>query len=107
MATAIEQALYGRRGTHGVTEFTLTPGVVRLRLEPWEGQGYTDAVFGAARLTSVECYPDDHDTLDPPWDVIGFDSYDLGDGRWRFVLHCAAIEWCFESSWPVVSLTDG
>jgi hypothetical protein len=106
LATEIEQLLYGRRGTHGVTEFTVSPGTLRLRLTPWEGPGYTDAVFGEARLTSVECYPLNHSDLDPPWDVIGFDSYDLGNGRWRFVLHCDAIEWCFESFWPVVTLID-
>jgi hypothetical protein len=37
MATAIERLLYGDLGIHGVSEFALSPGVVRLRLDPWEG----------------------------------------------------------------------
>jgi hypothetical protein len=61
--------------------------------------------FRDARVTSVEVYADPGD-LDPPWDIIGFDAYDVGGGRWRFVLHCDAIEWCFESAWPVVERAD-
>ena len=104
MATAIEKFLYEDRAVHGVVAFTVSPGTVRLHLAPWAGsQVHTHAVFGEARLTSVEAYPDDHRPLDPPWDVIGFDCYDVGGGRWRFVLHCDVIEWCFEATWPVVS----
>ena len=107
LATPIEQLLYGDRGTHGVAEFTARPGVIRLRLVPWEGPRiHTVAVFGEARLTSVEAYPSAPGDLDLPWDVIGFDCYDLGGGRWRFVLHGDAVEWCFESTWPVVSQED-
>ncbi len=106
--TPIEQLLYDGRGVHGVAEFILSPGVVRLRLTPWQGpQVHTIAEFGEARLTSVEAYPASPESLDPPWDVIGFDGYDLGGGRWRFVLHCDVIEWCFESAWPVVTRADG
>ena len=106
MLNAIEQLLYGGRGTHGVSEFTVSPGVVRLRLAPGEGPGHTVAVFGEARLTSVEAYPRAPEDLDLPWDVVGIDCYDLGGGRWRFVLHCGAVEWCFESAWPVVSQAE-
>ena len=104
LATAIALFLYEGRGVHGVSEFTASPGVVRLKLTPWEGpQVHTCAVFGEDRLISLDAYPDDRCTLDLPWDVIGFDSDDLGGGRWRFVLHWDAIEWCFESAWPVIS----
>ena len=107
MATAIERFLYEDRAVHGVVEFAMSPGVIRLHLAPWAGlQVHTYAVFGEVRLTSVEAYPDDRRPLDPPWDVIGFDCDDLGGGRWRFVLHCDVIEWCFESTWPVVSRDD-
>ena len=103
MATEIERQLYGTRGVHGVSEFTVLPGVVRLHLLPWEGpQIYTIATFRQARLMSVETYPINPDDLDLPWDVIGFDCYDLGENRWKFVLHCDGIEWCFESVWPFI-----
>lgn len=104
MATAIERTLYGEMGTHGVAEFAASPGVVRLRVAPWEGPRVeTVAVFGEARLTSVETDPDIPDGVDLPWDIIGFDCEELGDGRWRFGLHCDAIEFGFESTWPMVA----
>ena len=82
------------------------PDVVRIHFAPWvEPRVVTRASFGEARLTSVEASPDDVDDLSLPWDVIGFDCYELGVGRWRFVLHCASIEWCFESAWPVIERT--
>jgi hypothetical protein len=103
LATKIEKLLYGNFGTHGVTEFSVSSGVVRVRVAPWASPSVqTTAVFRGARLTSVDAYPTDAGDLDPPWDVIGFDSDELGGGRWRFVLHCDAIEWCFESAWPDV-----
>lgn len=68
-------------------------------------QVVTSATFNEARITSVEAYPVDADDLELPWDVYGFDCYESGEGRWRFVLHCASIEWCFESAWPTVERT--
>lgn len=104
MATAIERLLFRGEGVHGVFEFALSPGVVRLRVSPWEGPHVeTVADFNEALLTSSESYPDDPGDLDLPWDIIGFDCYELSNGRWRFVLHCDAIEFCFESAWPVVA----
>ncbi len=103
MVTAIERLLYGDLGIHGVSEFALSPGVVRLRLAPWEGPSVsTVATFHDARLVSVDAYADGPEDLELPWDVIGFDCYELGGGRWRFVLHSDVMEWCFESAWPVV-----
>jgi len=94
LATAIERFLYGDPGVQGMTEFAVSPGVVRLHLTPWEGpRTITIAIFNEARLTSLEAYPVNLDDLDPPWDVIGFDCCELGGGRWRFVLHCSSIEW--------------
>ncbi len=101
MPTAIERFLYGDLGTQGVTGFTASPGAIRISLAPWDGPKVrTIANFREARLASVEAYPAVPGDLDMPWDVIGFDSYELGDGRWQFVLHCDGIEWCFESAWP-------
>jgi hypothetical protein len=104
LATAIEQLLYEDRAVHGVSEVAVSSGVIRLRLVPWAGPPvHTAAVFNGARLTSAETYPNEPGDLDLLWEVIGFDCYDLGSGRRRFVLHCYAIEWCFESTWPLVT----
>lgn len=101
--SAIEHALYGDRGTHGVFEFILAPGIVHVRLAPWsEPEASVQAVFANSKLSSVDEYADEIGELDLPWDIIGFDSYELPGKRWRFVLHCDVIEWCFEAEWPVI-----
>jgi hypothetical protein len=103
LSSAIEHALYGNHGTHGVIEFFLKPGYVRLRLAPWsEPEAWVQAGFANAKLASVETYGHEGDELDLPWDIIGFDSYELPGSRWCFVLHCDVIEWCFEAEWPVI-----
>jgi hypothetical protein len=107
MPSAVERFLYGDLGVQGVCEFMLSPGVVRLRLAPWEGPRVaTVATFHDARIKSVETYADSPDELELPWDIIGFDCFDLGSGRWEFVLHCDAIDWCFESAWPIAERVD-
>jgi hypothetical protein len=106
LATAIERALYGERGTHGVFEFNLAPGCIRLRVAPWaDPSASVEAVFTNARFSSLDQYADTGEALDLPWDILGFDSYEQPAGRWRFVLHCHAVEWCFESDWPGIEST--
>jgi hypothetical protein len=103
LASSIEQALYGNRGTHGLIEFSLLPGCIRLRVAPWEEPAaWVQAEFANARFSSLDQYADQGEDLDLPWDIIGFDSYEQPSGRWQFVLHCQAVEWCFESDWPVI-----
>ena len=107
LATEIEKLLYGNLGVHGVTDFAISPGVIRLSVVPWVGlQVRTIAIFREVRVLSIEAYAVDSGDLDPPWDVIGFDCDNLGGDRWRFVLHCDSIEWCFVSAWPVVEHQD-
>ena len=107
MATAIGQRLFGYRGVHGVSEFRVSACVLHLRMTPGRGRRCTrsrsSARLGSPPWNRTRTAPGD---LDPPWDVIGFDSEDLGGGRWRLGLHCHAIEWSFESSWPVVLRAD-
>ena len=61
-----------------------------------------EAVFDQAKITAIDVYADDDDDLNMPWDIVGFDCYPLDGGRWRFVLHCGDIEYCFESEWPTL-----
>jgi len=50
------------------------PGVVRLRLEPWEGPQLQTVVFvSEARLKTVETYPDEPSDLERP-DILGLDG---------------------------------
>ncbi len=103
MATAIESFLYGDLGVQGVTQIAISQDTVRIALSPFEGpKVVTLATFHESRLNYVQASADDDDDFELPWDVIGFDCYELFGGRWRFVLKCAVIEWCFKSAWPVV-----
>jgi hypothetical protein len=82
VSSAIERALYGNQGTHGVLEFTPGEGNILLRVAPWvDLSAWVEAVFANAKCTSVDEYPDEVDGLDLPWDIIGFDSYELPEGR--------------------------
>ena len=104
MSTPIEDFLFDGPGVHAVVEFTQGRQSIRLRICPWdEMDDSTEAVFDHARVRSSEVYADDADDLDMPWDIIGMDCYELDRDRWRFVLHCGGIEYCFESGWPTVT----
>jgi hypothetical protein len=104
VSTPIEDFLFDGRGVHAVLEFTQGRHSIRLRVCPWdEMDNSTEAVFDHARVTSIEVYADDADGLNMPWDIIGMDCYELDRDRWRFVLQCGGIEYCFESSWPSVT----
>jgi hypothetical protein len=106
--TDIEQFLFGGNIGHGIVEFTLALGSIRLRLAPWKGEGVshealTEATFPNTKLLSLwQTEEPEEDELNLPWDIIGFDNYELTDGRWKFVLNCMVVEWCWESEWPTV-----
>lgn len=100
----LERFLFDGHVAHGIEEFNLGCDRVRLRLVPWEGERrIADVTFEGAKVLSLSelCEPDEED-LNPPWDIIGFDSYELQGGRWKFVLVCGALEWQWESEWPKV-----
>jgi hypothetical protein len=104
VTTPIEDLLFAGRGVHAVVQFTQDQRSIRLRICPWdEREASTEAVFDLARVTSIEVYADNADSLNLPWDIIGMDCYKLDQERWRFVLHCGGIEYCFESGWPTVT----
>jgi hypothetical protein len=108
MASEIEKALYGNSGTNGVVEFHLMPSAIVLRIAPWEPlKDSADSVlatFQNVRVIAVEAHADPRDVndLQMPWDIIAFDCDRQLSGRWAFVLHCAAVEWCFEADWPLI-----
>jgi hypothetical protein len=93
VSSEIETYLFKQGGTHGVAERRLIVTVA-----PWERLGsLVIAEFTEAKITSIEVYADDTDDLNLPWDIIGFDSHPLAHERWRFVLHCAGVEYVFEA----------
>lgn len=109
MLTKIEQLMFrGRNVTHAVVGWALTPDKLLLTVAPWEDLGSPlCAEFPEFKITSLELYPDEPDDLNLPWDIIGFDSYTLASERWKFVLHCDSVEYCFESKWPVLVYSSG
>jgi len=116
--TAIEAALFGGSGVHAVIAFTIAPAAIMVSIAPWldeadnaigqwtDQSAQTDGHFHDAHVIACELMDDDvpqGEEPSLPWDIIGFDVYDLGHGRGRFVLHCAEIEHVWESAWPLIT----
>jgi len=109
VATLIEQQLYGSYGAHAMLSITLAKRRVIIEIAPWADlAAVTVPVFESADLRHVWAA---HDTAETefalPWDIIGFDSTDLGGGRWEFVINCSDVELCWRSDWPVVEQRHG
>jgi len=107
--TDLEQFLFGGNVAHGIIEANLASGCIRLRLAPWEGQAVSiQATFAATFANAKILYlsqlaePDEEEDLNLPWDIIGFDSYELPGRFHKFVMNCRVLEWCWESEWPRV-----
>jgi len=60
-------------------------------------------VFNDVALKYEEYLLDEDEVLEFPIPIIGFDSFPLPNGRWRFCLNAADIEWGFESDWPSIT----
>lgn len=104
MLTKIEQFMFRERNiAHAVIGFALTQNKLLLTVAPWGDLGSPlSAEFSEFKITSLEVYPDEPTDLNLPWDIIGFDSYALDSKRWKFIIHCDSIEYCFESRWAVL-----
>ena len=101
MTTDIENYLFQQNGTHAVVAFNLSEKRLVVSVTPWTDLlSVVIADFPEAGITSMDVYADGHDDLNLPWDIIGFDSFPLSEGRWRFVLCCHCLEYVFESRWP-------
>lgn len=101
MATEIEKLLFRNRGAHAVVEMTLALKRLVLTVAPLSDLSQRTTVeFADCRLTSLDVLDDNLVELNLPWDIIGFDSDELGEARWSFCLHCSAIEHSFEAGWP-------
>ena len=98
--TDIENLMFrGRNVVHGVIEFSLDENSLTLTVAPWpELTSPLTAMFDQARVLAKEVDEDPNPNL--PLEILGFDSYSLGEAKWQFVLHCAEVEWVIESSWP-------
>jgi hypothetical protein len=101
MSTPIEMFLYGSGGTHAVVEIVLAADKLVLSVAPWTSlPDVKVAEFTEAKIASIDVYADSPDDLNLPWDIIGFDSHRLSESHWKFVLHCAGVEYVFEARWP-------
>jgi hypothetical protein len=105
VSSLIEQHLYGSHGTHALLSLTLAEGRVVVAVAPWSQlTAVTVAAFEAAELVHVWAAPDTPPAeIALPWDIIGFDSTDLGGGRWEFLVNCSDVEFCWRSTWPVAA----
>jgi hypothetical protein len=55
--------------------------------------------FEGARITSI--VEDEAQDSTWPLQVLGFDCWQK-DKSWSFVLRCVAVEWTWQSEWPLV-----
>ncbi len=112
--TPIERALFQDHGVHWIYAFELSPDAITLSLHPSTApeattppsSACTFARFIRPSVVSIDDYSDD-EGLEFPWDIIGFESEPLSDGRWRFCLHTDLIEYTFESAWPEITKPKG
>lgn len=102
MASEIERFLFGDRGVHAVTSFSLSVGRVVVAVAPWVDLAcITEVVFDRATLLSVwadSAEPSEKFAL--PWDIIAFDSAKQADSQWEFVLCCGSVELIFLANFP-------
>jgi len=103
MASLIERHLYGSYGTHALVSLTLAERRVVVEVAPWtQLAAVTVATFEAAELQHLWSALDTPlSKISLPWDIISFDSTDLGGGRWEFLVYCSIAEMCWRSLWPV------
>lgn len=103
MASLIEQQLYGSSGAHALLSLTLAERQVVVMLAPKADlAAVTVAEFNSATLRHLWAAHDTpHAEFELPWEIIGFDSTDLGGGRWEFLINCINVEFCWRSAWPV------
>ena len=100
--TPIEKALFLDDSAHCVSSFELSPESLVLILHPWlRAEIFTQARFERPQVVSTD---DSHadEEHDLPWNIIGFDSEELSDGRWQFCPHSDCIEYVFNSLWPEI-----
>ena len=92
--TNIEASAFQGTMQHVVTAFSIDSGTVVVVIAPWQSDTALSTpqvfCFYSAHLVSRDVMDDGIGGHKPslPWDIIGFDSHDLGHDRWRFVLHC-------------------
>ncbi len=105
MTTAIERELFRSHEAHALLAISLSANHVVVTVAPWSNPTKeTEAIFSNAELLSLwaDSQPLDNE-ITLPWDIIGFDCYDQGEGRWRFGLTCHAVEFHWQSEWPRIS----
>jgi len=102
--TEIEKYLSSEAGTSALflTNFHFADSRISLRFEPnvddpQISERVVRASFTSAVIESIDEDEVERDTW--PLDIIGFDCYRQGD-RWKFVLNCGGVEWCWNSEWP-------
>jgi hypothetical protein len=104
--TKIEEHLSSAAGTSALylSYFRFVDSRIVLRVGPFSNssQATASAVQVSFASAVIESIQEDDEERDPwPLDIIGFDCY-REDDRWRFVLNCGNVEWCWNSEWPSI-----
>jgi hypothetical protein len=104
----IEQLLFSGAGNSAqlLTRFHFADGRVELRFEPVSDDQNKRRRLVAATFKNAIMETVDEDEVERdswPLDIIGFDCSPCGE-RWKFVLNCGSVEWCWNSEWPIVTI---
>lgn len=99
--TPVEAFLFQSCAVHWVFEFTQSEERLMIAIAPLDlPHRAVTAEFENARITAATITGTHADDLNPPWDILGFESRLLGENRWRFVLCTSGFEYTFEARWP-------
>lgn len=104
--SAIEDLLFRHLGTHAVKKLLLSPRGLTLSVAPW--QDLTNEAQAEFRLVNIRFIEADcgnnptfsQDDANLPWDIIRFDSHQVGPELWEFGLCCSEIQLGFTAPLP-------
>ncbi|MDR2981084.1 MAG: hypothetical protein LBV12_02425 [Puniceicoccales bacterium] len=104
--TLIEKALFLDHSAHYIRALEINENTLSLTVYPcMRTDVCSHARFDNVRALHIQdMEPDEPHEL--PWDIIGFDSKQLTNGYWKFVLYTGDLEYSFESLWPVITKAE-
>ena len=100
--TEIETASFVDLSAHWVKAIAYSPAEFVVCIHPSQDElSEVKVAFTQVSGMRVDTAHNDGELIFP-WDIIGFDSRILPNGRWAFVLHTDMAEFSFQAAWPTI-----
>jgi hypothetical protein len=104
--TKIEEACFVSTRAHWVASMSYRDREFAVVLHPSDDETKRVTVtFSDVSLMRFDTSYNDEE-MPFPWDIIGFDSEPLQEGRWAFTLHTDMIEFSFRAGWPRIERVE-